>query len=167
MPYRQRDLSRGYPSADLVHALFAWKAARGQFGFRERANSTGPETRDKSYEDLSGGKGIRKRPMAPDDLDTEPIAKSAQAEASQVGIDQTRERTHIEKSRNLPGETGTRVFSIDYGKVVADIVTDDDRPVDALLERRHDVSEFWSTPQIVVGEAMDFRCCAGMGIADR
>ncbi len=150
-------LRGGYPSADLVQALLARKIARGQFSLGERANSTGPETRDESYEDLRGGEGIRERPMAPYDLNAEPITESAQAIGGQVRIRETRERTHIEKSRDRPGETSARIFTIDDGKVIANIVTNDDGTVDALLERCHDVPEFWRAPQVLLGEAMDFR----------
>ena len=95
--------------------------------------------------------------MAPDDLNAEPVTKSAQAIAGQVRIGQTRERAHVEKSRNLPGKTGARIFTINDGKVIANIVTNDDRIIDALLERGDDVSEFGSAPQVLLGEAMDFR----------
>ena len=71
--------------------------------------------------------------MAPDDLDAEPITKSAQAVACQVRIGQTRERAHIEKSRNLPGKASPRIFTIDDGEVIANVVTNDDRIIDALL----------------------------------
>ena len=89
--------------------------------------------------------------MAPDDFDAEPVTKSAQAIAGQVRIGQTRERTHIEKPRNLPSEAGARILAIDDGKIIADIVTDDDRIIDALLERGDDVAELGGAAQVLLG----------------
>ncbi len=84
--------------------------------------------------------------MALDDLNAEPIAKSAQAVAGQVRIGQTRKGAHVEKSGNVPGETGERIFTINDGKVIANIVPNHDRIVDALLESGDDVSEFRCAP---------------------
>jgi hypothetical protein len=151
-------LSGGYPSTDLVQALFALKVAAGQFSFGECADSTGPESGDKPYEDLRGGESIWERPMAPDDLYAEPITKSAQAIACQVRVGQTRERTHIEKSRNLPGKVSARIFTINDGKVIANIVTNDDCIIDAIFERFDDVPEFWRPTQVVAGQAVNLRC---------
>lgn len=89
--------------------------------------------------------------MALDDADPEPIAKSAQAIAGQVRIGQTRERTYVEKSGNPPREAGTQIFAIDDGKVIADIMPDDDRITDASLEGRHDVAELGSAAQVLAG----------------
>jgi hypothetical protein len=79
--------------------------------------------------------------MAPDDFNPEPVTKSAQAIAGQVRIGQTRKRTHIEKSGDLPGEASARIFAIDDGKVIADIMSDDDRIIDATLEGGYYVAE--------------------------
>ena len=87
--------------------------------------------------------------MAPMMLDAEPVTKSAQAIAGQVRIGQTRERAYVEKSRNLPSEAGTRIFAIDDGKVIADIMPDDDRIIDATLEGRHDVAELGGAAQVL------------------
>ncbi len=78
-------------------------------------------------------------------------------------IDEARKRTHIEVSRDFPSETGARILSIDDGKIIADIVTDDDRIVDALIERGDDVAELCSAPQLLLGEAVDLRRGGGNG----
>ena len=157
VPCRQPQLEREISIHQLIQALFARKIARGQFRFGKCANAARSETRDEPDENLCSGEGIWKGAMAPYDVDVEPITKSAQAVAGQVRIGQTRERTYVERSRNLPSETGARIFTIDDGKIVANIVTNDDCIVDSLIERGDDVAEFRSTPQVLLGNAMNFR----------
>ena len=87
--------------------------------------------------------------MALNDFDPEPVTKSAQAIAGQVWIGQTRECAYVEKPRYLPSEAGARIFAIDDRKVIADIMSDDDRIADATLEGRHDVAKLGGAAQVL------------------
>jgi hypothetical protein len=146
----------------------AREVARGRFRFGQCANSTRPEARDKLYKDLRSGKGIWERPMALDELNSEPVTKSAQALAGQVRIGQACKGTHIEKPRNLPGETGARIFSLgeffaDGARLGAQAASDSGfaaaaRPLPAVEpDERHNAAPRWPKPGVGTKAFVDFQ----------